>query len=240
VLKIVPGFIVFIIFGTFFCGCGVKNTSTEEKARTAYNTCVSMPVTEEEHFQAVFGKEEIPEDIKAEMIGVTIHENSRVTFDDLSYLTLTYVGYDEESHIGNMIVDKELGDEVLAIFKELYEAGFPIESVEPAYKYDGDDSRSMENNNTSAFNDRPLTGGNSLSYHQLGRAIDINPYVNPYVKASKGIILPASAKAYADRGINEKGMIKADGICVEIFKKYGWSWGGDWKSLKDYQHFEKR
>ena len=174
------------------------------------------------------------------MQGVTIHTSSRVSFDDLSYLTLTYVGYNGENSIGNMIVDKNLADEVLAIFKELYEAGFPIERIEPAYKFGGDDELSMENNNTSSFNDRPVTGGNSLSYHQLGRAIDINPYVNPYVKSSKGVVLPASAHMYADRNIEEKGMIKADGVCVKIFKKYGWTWGGDWRSLKDYQHFEKR
>ena len=187
-----------------------------------------------------FEREDIPEEVREEMLGVTISENSLMKFEDLAYLTLTYVGYDGKDHIGNMIVDKKLADEVISIFKELYEVKFPIELIEPAYKYNGDDELSMESNNTSAFNDRPITGGTGMSYHQLGRAIDINPYVNPYVKNSAGIVLPASAQTYTDREMDEKGMIKEDGECVRIFKKYGWSWGGDWTSLKDYQHFEKR
>jgi peptidoglycan L-alanyl-D-glutamate endopeptidase CwlK len=26
---------------------------------------------------------------------------------------------------------------------------------------------------------------------------------------------------------------------VQVFKKYGWSWGGDWRTFKDMPHFEK-
>lgn len=26
---------------------------------------------------------------------------------------------------------------------------------------------------------------------------------------------------------------------VRVFKRYGWSWGGDWRSFKDMPHFEK-
>lgn len=33
---------------------------------------------------------------------------------------------------------------------------------------------------------------------------------------------------------------KADWLeVVAIFKKYGWEWGGDWKSFKDLPHFQK-
>lgn len=28
--------------------------------------------------------------------------------------------------------------------------------------------------------------------------------------------------------------------CVTIFKKYGWNWGGDWKTFKDMPHFDKK
>ena len=186
----------------------------------------------------VFTKSDIPEDVKVKMHGVTISDSSAVKFDGLSYLTLTYMGYDGKSHTGNMIVDKTLADEVISIFKELYEAKFPVEKIRLASEYGGDDELSMADNNTSAFNDRPATGGTGLSYHQLGRAIDINPKVNPYIKGN--VILPEEGKNYTDRSLDEQGMISKDGVCVEIFKKYGWSWGGDWTSLKDYQHFEKK
>ena len=228
-------YIAVILLAILLAGC----SPAEERVST---TIDDRPVekAQEPPVVVTFEKEDIPQEIQEEMMGVTISENSVMKFDDLAYLTLTYVGYDGKDHIGNMIVDKKLAGEVISIFKELYEVKFPIEIIEPAYKYNGDDELSMESNNTSAFNDRPVTGGTGLSYHQLGRAIDINPYVNPYVKTSAGIVLPASAQAYTERDIEEKGMIKADGDCVRIFKKYGWTWGGDWSSLKDYQHFEKR
>ena len=89
------------------------------------------------------------------------------------------------------------------------------------------------------FNDRPIEGSEVLSYHQLGCAIDVNPLVNPYIKFSTNAILPITGETYLDRTLDEKGMITEESECVKIFKKYGWSWGGDWHSLKDYQHFEK-
>ena len=219
-------------------GCYYKKSSSDKniaEEKIYYNEEITAS---EESFSPVFEKSDIPGDVKDKMYGVTISDSSRTGFDGLSYLTLTYIGYDGESHIGNMIVDKNLADEVILIFKELYEVKFPIEKIRLACEYGGVDELSMEDNNTSAFNDRPVTGGSGLSYHQLGRAIDINPLVNPYIKGS--VVLPASAKGYTDRENDTAGIITSDGDCVRIFKKYGWTWGGDWRSLKDYQHFEKR
>ena len=193
-----------------------------------------------EEIKLKFTSEPIPEEIRNKMRGVTISEKSPVDFDDLSYLTLTYIGYDGESYIGNMVVANEIADEVIQIFKELYNIKFPIEKMRLPYEYDGVDELSMRDNNTSAFNDRPIEGTGGLSFHQLGRAIDINPLVNPYIRFSDGEVLPTTAHKYLDRSLDEVGMIKEDSPCVEIFKKYGWTWGGDWTTVKDYQHFEKK
>ena len=90
------------------------------------------------------------------------------------------------------------------------------------------------------FHDEPnwkITNGDDLSKHALGLAIDINPLVNPYIKA--GITLPSNAHSYVDRTQDVIGMIKTNDDVVKIFKKHGWTWGGDWEAIKDYQHFEK-
>ena len=237
-----------ILLYTVSIASGVIMAAVAEGVLPAENSeaVVLQPVSEEPQqqnetvakFNPVFSKGEIPEEIRQKMQGVTISEKSKVTFDDLAYLTVVHVGYDGKRHIGNIIVNKKLADEVLSIFKELYEIKFPIERMELVYNYGGSDELSMRANNTSSFNDRPVSGGTGLSYHQLGQAIDINPLVNPYVK--KSVVLPETAREYTDRTLNVKGMINSDSECVKILKKYGWDWGGDWKSLKDYQHFEKR
>ena len=217
------------------CGCSF-NKQVEVSSQNVEQVQNTQP---EKQFEQVFEKSEIPQDIKEKMLNVTISDKSHVTFDDLEYLTLTYYGYDDQSHIGNMVVDKQISDEVISIFKELYEVKFPIEKMLLPCEYSGIDELSMRDNNTSAFNDRPIEGSGALSYHQLGRAIDINPLVNPYIRFSDGEVLPTTAHEYLDRTKQVKGMIYEDDPCVKIFKKYGWVWGGDWNSVKDYQHFEK-
>lgn len=179
----------------------------------------------------------IPDEVRERMQGRSMKESAKIAYDDLSYLCISYYGYDDETHVGEMVVAKELAEEVLSIFKELYENRFPIERMHLIDDYEADDETSMQHNNTSAFNYRLGSNVQRLSNHAFGRVIDINPYYNPYIRQGK--IEPRGVEAYLDRELNEKGMIKDDGICVEIFKKYGWSWGGEWKSRKDYMHFEK-
>ena len=189
--------------------------------------------------EQIFSAEPIPEEVRTRMWNVTISENSLVSFDDLRYLTITFWGYDGESQVGNMIVSASLAEEVLNIFEELYQVGFPIEKMRLPCEYGGIDEASMSDNNTSAFNDRPLNAEGGLSYHQLGTAIDINPLYNPYINLSTLEVQPKDGEPYLDRENFYKGMILPDSDCVKIFKKYGWIWGGDWNSVKDYQHFEK-
>ena len=250
IIKAVNTFILILAL----CGCSLSNTvsdsiqllqgteyaSQTETSDTSENVYETIGQEEAQpELDVIFSSEPIPYDVRDRMWNVTISERSRLNFDDLSYLTLTYMGYDDCQHIGHLVVDKNLSDEVIGIFRELYEIGFPIEKMNLPCDYGGVDELSMEDNNTSAFNDRPIEGSGALSYHQLGRAIDRNPLINPYIKASSQTVLPVTAEAYLDRTLDEKGMITEDSECVRIFKKYGWSWGGDWHSLKDYQHFEK-
>ena len=109
-------------------------------------------------------------------------------------------------------------------------------------EYDGDDTASMEDNNTSCFNYRVVEGSTSLSKHALGRAIDINPLYNPYITYDKQggtHVSPEKAAAYADRGMNFPYKIDENDLCYKLFTQHGFIWGGNWNSVKDYQHFQK-
>jgi hypothetical protein len=181
----------------------------------------------------------IPKNIAASMRQYTWHPGCPVPIEQLAYIKLNYWGFDQQSHTGSLIVNKVLAKEVVAIFKSLYEHHFPIQRMELMDTFKGDDNASMAANNTSAFNCREVTQRpGEYSQHSYGRAIDINPLLNPYVKSNE--ILPASAAIYATRDKPLPGkIIKGDHVYQE-FKKYGWDWAGDWLDVQDYQHFEKR
>jgi hypothetical protein len=153
----------------------------------------------------------------------------------LRAVSVSHWGYDGVVRTGTLVVSADLADEIVAIMGDLYRAGFPIERMEPVDAFGGSDDESMAANNTSAFNCRPVSGGTSWSEHSYGRAIDINPLVNPYVKGST--VLPPAGSRYEDRDLDAPGMIHAGDEVVDAFASYGWIWGGTWGSLQDYQHF---
>lgn len=152
----------------------------------------------------------------------------------LELVTVNYYGFDRKLHQGQIIVNKEIANEIVEIFKVIEETKFPIEKVVPIVEYNWSDEKSMNDNNTSSFNYRFISGSRILSMHANGLAIDINPKQNPYVK--NGTSIPAGS----EYKFNSMGTIEPDSKIVKAFKEKGWTWGGDWKSLKDYQHFQKK
>jgi peptidoglycan L-alanyl-D-glutamate endopeptidase CwlK len=152
----------------------------------------------------------------------------------LVLLDVEYRGFDAWLHRGQIIVHHELSEDVTAIFFELCAMRFPIEKVIPVARYGWSDDASMADNNSSGFNYRLAVGLPHLSQHALGRAIDINPCLNPYLKGA--LILPPNAVYDCSR----PGTLCANDLAVEAFTTRGWTWGGDWTHLKDWQHFEKR
>ena len=162
-------------------------------------------------------------------------EGCPLDVESLRAVDVSHIGYDGEVHTGRLIVAGEVASDIVEVMSRLFEAGFPIERIEPVDVYDGDDDLSMAANNTSAFNCRPVTGGTSWSEHSYGSAIDVNPLVNPYVTG--GTVLPPQGAVYADRSLDAPGMIHDGDVVVEAFAAYGWVWGGTWSSPKDYQHF---
>ena len=163
---------------------------------------------------------------------------SIITYDELRYLKVLHFGYDGLFHVGELIVNVKVADEVLDIFKQLYLMRYPIEKLHVMSCYGGSDELSMEDNNSSAFNFRYVTDGGKLSNHAYGLAIDLNPKVNPYVK--NDLVLPTNGLAYVNRDQHVLGIIKKNDAVYQLFTSHGWTWGGDWTSLKDYQHFEKK
>lgn len=176
--------------------------------------------------------------IKEQIEKYTWSEDCPVNLADLILLEISHWGFDDKEHVGKIIVHRDASPEVILIFKELFDNKFPINKITPMYNYYGRDKRSMRDNNTSAFNCRPKTNANNgFSMHSYGTAIDINPLINPYIK--DGEVIPKTAANNVVRDEKLKGIIKSNGICYKAFKEKGWEWGGDWESLKDYQHFEK-
>lgn len=166
------------------------------------------------------------------------NEDAPVKLSELSYLEVTYIGFDNKDHVGELIVNKQLAYEVLEIFKELYDKKFPIDKIKLIDEYAASDILSMSDNNTCAFNYRKIEGSNKISNHSYGIAIDINPIQNPYINNNK--VSPIEGKEFMDRNDKRVGMIKKGDSCYDAFKKRGWDWGGEWKTVKDYQHFEKK
>lgn len=197
---------------------------------------LSVDLSRMESEEIVFAYRPIDQEILSRIEGISYVDNENIALEDLVYLQVGHWGFDDRKHLGELIVNKRIADDLLEIFKLLYEGKYPIEKMVLIDDYGGSDEKSMDDNNSSAFNYREVTGTNKLSKHSYGLAIDINPVQNPYIK--NNIVLPEIGKEYIDRQTFKKGMIKDGDLCHRLFKEKGWTWGGDWKSLKDYQHFE--
>ena len=179
--------------------------------------------------------EPIDDDFAAKMRGVSWHEGCPVPMADLRRVHVPYVDFEGQTQRGTLVVAAVKAKVVGEVFLEAYRAGFKIQRMEPVHQYGGNDDRSMAANNTSAFNCRPVTGGNGWSAHALGLAIDVNRKQNPYVRGQR--VLPDSGRGFLDRSIERPGMLTSESSLTLAFQRHGWTWGGAWRSLKDYQHF---
>ncbi|NRQ37492.1 M15 family peptidase [Nonomuraea sp. NN258] len=161
-----------------------------------------------------------------------------VSYQDLRLVTMTYWGFDNKPHTGELVVRDRVTDDIETVFKKLYDWRWPIYQMKLVDAYKADDFDSIEANNTSAFNCRRATGSSNWSNHAYGEAIDINPRENPYVTAS-GSTAHQNAKKFTERPMKGKGVINPGDKVVKAFAQVGWEWGGYWSGAKDYQHFSK-
>lgn len=195
-------------------------------------------------YQPGFYYEPLNDDIKDKITGISYPENGcTIPYEDLNYVGLLYIDFNGEEQTGELICNKAIAPDMVEIFYELYQNDYRIERVRLIDEYNGDDTLSMMDNNTSCFNYRVVDGTTNLSKHALGCAIDINPFYNPYVVFNKDgsgetYISPKGSEPYTDRSLDFPYKIDENDLCYKLFIEHGFTWGGNWNSCKDYQHFQ--
>lgn len=111
-----------------------------------------------------------------------------------------------------LTVHKKLTGEITQIFTEMANMGFPVKT-----------------GTTCGYNWRSMVSSSSQSHHSYGCVVDLNWDDNPYISSS----LSVGSSAYEPY----RNRFSVTPEVVQIWKKYGFFWGGDWKSAKDYMHF---
>ena len=175
-------------------------------------------------------------ELRQRMAGVSWHPGCPVGFHRLRLLKLSVWGFDGRVHRGRLVVNQDAARPMLVAMHRLFGLRFPIRRMRLVDAYGADDHRSMEADNTSAFNCRFVAGTERWSEHAYGRAIDVNPIENPYADGD-GYVSPPQGAPFADRSRHAKGLIHRGGPVVAAFAAVGWEWGGNWAWPKDFQHF---
>ena len=182
----------------------------------------------------------VPPAVRARMEGVSWHGGDPrcPRWADLAYLQLDHVTFGGTAR-GELVVAAALAARTVALFRRLWQLGFPVRQLRLVDDFAASDDASMAADNSSAFNFRLIAGTDLLSQHALGRAIDINPVENPWRKvdrAGESRVVPDAGRAFVDRATIRPGMIVRPGPIVAVFDELGWEWGGDWRHSFDDHH----
>jgi hypothetical protein len=177
--------------------------------------------------------------VTAAQLGASWRPGCPVRPEQLRIVRVSFVGFDGRAHLGALVVNRTVTNDVQVVFRRLYAARFPIRRMQPVARFGGNDDRSMAADNTSAFNCRYAVapGAKHWSVHAYGEAIDVNTVENPYLEG--GRVLPPAGRAFTDRERYRRGMAVAGGVLVRAFASVGWLWGGRWTGSPDWQHFSK-
>ncbi len=208
-----------------------------------YITGVSFPAISQTITDTAFSSDTFKETgVNTTSTDVFVAEELAISYDELRYVHILHYDFDGNLTEGELICNEWIAQDLVEIFYALYRNEYQLEKVRLIDEYDGDDTASMEDNNTSCFNYRVVQGSTSLSKHALGLAIDINPLYNPYITYNDDgteNVSPTNASAYADRTASFPYKIDENDLCYKLFIEHGFTWGGNWNSSKDYQHFQK-
>jgi hypothetical protein len=191
-----------------------------------------LPAPAGEAFAATIA--EVPADVLARS---TWTSACPVAAGDLRHVLLTFWGFDDRVHTGELLVHADVAEDVVGVFGALHAARFPLEEVRVIGPDELDAPPTGDGNVTTGFVCRDTRGASSWSQHAYGLAVDLNPFHNPYVKG--GVVLPELATSYTDRRRLRPGMIESGDAVTAAFAAIGWGWGGDWSSLADPMHFSR-
>lgn len=220
-------------------GFAATNAAKEKGAAALARSVSDERTAPQGDVQFAFAAQPISQARRAKMTGVSWHSDCPVALDDLRIVTLRHWDFSHQVRVGQLIVHRDVVDDIGHIFLQLFELKFPVQQIRPIIDYQGDDFVSIEANNTSAFNCRRRTGGGAVwSRHSYGRALDINPIQNPYVFRG-GRVSHSKSERYINRAVKRPGMVLAGDDVVAAFGSRGWKWGGRWRTTIDYQHFSK-
>jgi hypothetical protein len=212
-------------------GFGVMRPTPEELRVRRFPTVSRLPAPVGGRFESTIGP--VTPQIRRRM-GKTWSPRCPVGLAGLRYVTVSFRGFDGEAHTGELVIAAVEAADVVSVFRALFEADFPIEEMRLPTTADIEAHPTGDGNNTAGLVCRATRGTTTWSAHAYGLAIDLNPFQNPYHDGD--VVLPELASAYLDRGWRRPGMILPGSVAVREFARIGWSWGGAWRTLKDYQH----
>ena len=243
------------LFLTTIVVIALASCHNEKKSEKRSDTSSTMVTTTDTTAPTKTGNAETTEQINDSCIGRyftvdtvsdslwnMMQNNNIVDRTELRRIRVLHWDSDNKTHQGEMICHRSIADTLIYIFRELYKAKYPIQRIVPAHRYSNDDEKQMQDNNTSCYSPRTVKGTTVMSKHACGLAVDLNPLYNPYYRARKNgspDVLPHTATPFVDREKDFSYKIDHNDLAYKLFTSHGFRWGGDWKSCKDYQHFER-
>lgn len=233
--------LILISFLTFIVGVCSRIDPETPKSQFYPGQIVPDKIVAAQGEMSFFQDMEIPDTIFTLMQGKSFKQDCTVPRSELRYLLCLHRDINGRTIVGEMVVNKKISSTVLNILHQLYSANYPIERMRLVDYWDADDEMSMRDNNSSSFNFRFISHTTTVSKHGKGVAIDINPLYNPYHKKLEDgaeVIEPATGAPYLDRSKSFPYKIEKGDLCYKLFTENGFEWGGEWTTVKDYQHFE--
>lgn len=227
-------------------GGGARGGGGGTEALRRWSAGAAVSLREVEEFGGVdscFSAVAVPDGVWERMQGGSYRPNKFVGRSDLRHVRVLHYDLDGTVRVGEMVCNRLIATVLVEVFRLLFDARYPIQSMLLPDEFGADDEAQMRANNSSCFCYRAVSGSAALSRHAMGLAVDINPLYNPYVKVLPGgkrRIQPATAAAYCDRAAVFPCKIDESDLAYRLLTARGFVWGGSWRSVKDYQHFEWR